>query len=566
MSAPTHPLDQVTIPKPCNADWDSMIGNDKVRFCEHCNLHVNNLSAMTRTQAMRLVARSRGRLCVRFIQLPGVKVLTKTPEKLYRIGGRVSRIAAGAFTATLSLSSGAAQTRSDPAPGMLRQTQTTAALSINPAAEGRRLSGIIKDPNGAVVSGATVTLSNMQTNLAFVYTTGDDGTYTFSLLEGGRYRVMAEAPSFAPTGSVEIDLQANAARTVDFALKIPEVIAQVEVMSEIVTMGVMSVNEPAHRLIRAAFRNNLAEVAQLAPITSDLNANDEATDTSALAYAVQNHNRDMVLVLLAAGANPNSVDSHGNTPLMHLHEGATVELVHTLISAGAGVNAQDDAGETALLLAAGSCNFAVFKELIDAGARIDAMDNNRNTVLINAAANDDVEVLKLMIKAGLNVNAKNHAGKTALANAAESGKGEALKALIEAGAEMSLTPQELNQALEVAIRNEDLDSVRTFIAAGADVNVKSDANDTTLLMQASEKAKPEVLKVLIHAGADLNSVDDGGWTAIMHADEVENVRLLINAGADMTIRTKDGLTALGMALKYEQPEIVALLKSLGAPE
>jgi hypothetical protein len=50
-------LDRLRIASPCKADWNSMIGNDQVRFCEHCHLHVTDLSTMTRQQAMRLVAR-----------------------------------------------------------------------------------------------------------------------------------------------------------------------------------------------------------------------------------------------------------------------------------------------------------------------------------------------------------------------------------------------------------------------------------------------------------------------------------------------------------------------------
>src|SRR5947199_2755457 len=111
MSNQLRSLDQITIPTPCDADWDSMAGNDQVRFCEHCNLQVNNLSSMTRLDAMRLVARAKGRLCVRYIQrLDGGVPTRGVPEKLHRISRRVSRIAAGAFTATLSLTSAAAQT------------------------------------------------------------------------------------------------------------------------------------------------------------------------------------------------------------------------------------------------------------------------------------------------------------------------------------------------------------------------------------------------------------------------------------------------------------------------
>jgi hypothetical protein len=82
------------IPAPCEADWESMIGNERVRFCEHCNLHVTNLSTLTRQEAMRLVSRSEGRLCVRFVKRVDGSVVTKQlPQKLHQIGRRVSRIA-----------------------------------------------------------------------------------------------------------------------------------------------------------------------------------------------------------------------------------------------------------------------------------------------------------------------------------------------------------------------------------------------------------------------------------------------------------------------------------------
>jgi ankyrin repeat protein len=52
----------------------------------------------------------------------------------------------------------------------------------------------------------------------------------------------------------------------------------------------------------------------------------------------------------------------------------------------------------------------------------------------------------------------------------------------------------------------------------------------------------------------------------MFADDVENVRVLLNAGADMSIKNNDGLTALGMAIKYDQEDSIKLLRSRGAPE
>ena len=43
-----------------------MNGDERIRYCDGCHKHVYNLSAMTRTEAERLVCESAGSLCVRF--------------------------------------------------------------------------------------------------------------------------------------------------------------------------------------------------------------------------------------------------------------------------------------------------------------------------------------------------------------------------------------------------------------------------------------------------------------------------------------------------------------------
>lgn len=85
-----------------------------------------------------------------------------------------------------------------------------------------------------------------------------------------------------------------------------------------------------------------------------------------------------------------------------------------------------------------------------------------------------------------------------------------------------------------------------------------------MLMHAAERGKPATVKILIDAGADLNAVDDDGWSALMRANDVESVRLLLNGGADMSLKNKEGKTAL--ALNAEQEDIAKLLRSRGAPD
>lgn len=66
MSRKSRSLDAIFVSKPCTADWDSMTGNRRMRFCQECNKNVYNLSAMSSDEAEALIARFEGRLCARF--------------------------------------------------------------------------------------------------------------------------------------------------------------------------------------------------------------------------------------------------------------------------------------------------------------------------------------------------------------------------------------------------------------------------------------------------------------------------------------------------------------------
>jgi len=553
-------LNQIKIAAPCDADWDSMKGNDQVRFCDHCDLHVTDLSRLTRHEAMRLVERSQGRLCVRYVRTAGGEILTRESQRLHQLGRRVSRLAAGAFTAAISISTAAAQ-------GSIEVTQHPAAVKVLSAVtEGAGISGVVTDPNGARVPGATITLVNKTTNLAYVYVTREDGAYKFSLLDTGRYSIEAEAPSFAKGEYRVLDLQQGSSETIDFNLRIPEIIAEIEIKGDqLVTMGVVAFSGPHDPLIKAAYKDELASVATLIPVTPDINANDSDTGVNAISYAIASHSHEMVNLLLSAGATLNNVTRQGRTPLMYLNDGATAEFARALISAGADVNGSAENGETVLMAAAASCKIEVFKELVAAGAKLDAKDENGNTILMRAAENEDPGIARLLIEAGVSLDARNKDGESALTFAARSGKGAILKTLINAGATINLTSSDLDEALITAIDNDDSSTVKIMLDAGANSNT-ADADHKTALMQAADNGKAEAIKVLINAGADINAVDDDGWTALMYCDDVESLRLLLNAGADLNAKNKKGQTVLAIASEAGQEDIVKLLKSRGAPE
>jgi hypothetical protein len=99
MSRTTIPLEVIDIPNPCPVEWNEMRGDERVRFCRHCSLHVYNLSEMTRDAAEALVAEREGRLCVRFLRRADGTVITRDCENAWkRAAKRASRLA-GAATA-----------------------------------------------------------------------------------------------------------------------------------------------------------------------------------------------------------------------------------------------------------------------------------------------------------------------------------------------------------------------------------------------------------------------------------------------------------------------------------
>ncbi|HEX8149230.1 MAG TPA: hypothetical protein VF591_18760 [Pyrinomonadaceae bacterium] len=102
MPAYTNPLEHVRVAAPCPADWGKMVGDERVRYCDRCSLHVYNLSGMTRREAEALVTNAEGRLCVRYYRRPDGTILTRNcPVGLSALKRRAARAATATMTAVL---------------------------------------------------------------------------------------------------------------------------------------------------------------------------------------------------------------------------------------------------------------------------------------------------------------------------------------------------------------------------------------------------------------------------------------------------------------------------------
>lgn len=58
-------FNSIEVPAPCPKDWNEMIGDEKTRLCRRCDKDIYDISAMTRKEAGKLVAKSAGSICGR---------------------------------------------------------------------------------------------------------------------------------------------------------------------------------------------------------------------------------------------------------------------------------------------------------------------------------------------------------------------------------------------------------------------------------------------------------------------------------------------------------------------
>lgn len=95
------------------------------------------------------------------------------------------------------------------------------------------ITGTITDPSGATVPNATVTITNVGTNVSQSTTTGEDGSYRFSLVPPGQYVVDVKASSFAEFKVSGIVVQASQVIPLNVKLELASGKSVVEVFEQV---------------------------------------------------------------------------------------------------------------------------------------------------------------------------------------------------------------------------------------------------------------------------------------------------------------------------------------------
>jgi ankyrin repeat protein len=332
-------------------------------------------------------------------------------------------------------------------------------------------------------------------------------------------------------------------------------------------------------LMTAARTGTLASVKALLARGASVDSKDERRGQTALMWAVAEGHASVVQELIAAGADFRARLTSGFTPLLLAAREGRIDVARVLLKSGADVNETipvdgprrrgyggrlPPAGATALLVALMNGHFELAAQLLDAGANANA----------DLPGYTPLHAITAVRKPGIGDNDPAPEGSGNMTSI------ELVKKLAAHGANlnaaMTKRPNLNNTRLNelgatpyfLAALTADAELMRTLATLGANPLLPNADNSTPLMAAAglatrspgedagTESEVLEAVQVALDLGADVNSVDNNGETA-MHAAAYKNlpkvVKFLAAKGAriDVWNRTdKFGWTPLAIAVGY----------------
>ena len=223
-----------------------------------------------------------------------------------------------------------------------------------------------------------------------------------------------------------------------------------------------------------------AIVAGVVVVSGFLAIQGEESPSGDLSEAVGAGDANLVRAHLDAGATSDEPRVNGFTPLMRAAIRDDVAIVTLLLGAGADPHATAPEGLTAVHVAAQADAVASFEALVAAGADMGAASINGMNALHHAADLGSVGVIEYIAAQGMDLDVRSEAVTQGHGHPRDRGA----------------------SALGIAARAGRLEAVETLLALGAGVDTLSATGHSPLLLAVFSGHSPEVVAVLLAAGAD----------------------------------------------------------------
>jgi ankyrin repeat protein len=313
-------------------------------------------------------------------------------------------------------------------------------------------------------------------------------------------------------------------------------------------------------LLSIAAGSHLAGVDMLRLLVengANVNGVGKQLDGTPLSVAAKSGDIDKVRFLLEAGADPHLSTSSGYTPLIHAVYGQSPtrpQVVRLLLDVGADPNVVTGYGESPLGTALYFSDFATLRILLDAGADMKTLGWN---ALMYAIAFGTVDEVQAELQGGAVPNEDRKRGMTPWHLCLLVGDVPKAEKLLEHGAKLEADD------LFTAVGKDNPEMVRWLLDKGADPNAQ-DSYQHTVLSRAATWQANACVKLLIEAGANVQTEDHVHSQPIGHASTPEILKLLAAAGADINYISGEGYTRLKYAAERGQVEMVRALLEMGA--
>ena len=363
------------------------------------------------------------------------------------------------------------------------------------------------------------------------------------------------------------------------------------------------------RFIKTLFysQNSKNEMLRVAVANQELNATKHAIEIGAdlesrngngqtpIHIAAGNGDLKMVRMLVAARVNVNARIENRSaivTPLHLAAERKDCEVVRVLLAAGTEPDLKSYQGRTPLFYAVSNgdtesirllleynadprgllnkavvtCIPAIVQLLISKGADPNAEYETRKAPLYWAIHNGRSDVVEILLNNNAECNVPDCDGKTPLHYAVERGYEQIVSLLLEKGVDPNVNTEKCDSPLHIAAGKGYVSIVRLLISRGADPNAK-DKNRKSPLCWAVYNRRSDVVKILLNNNAECNVPDCDGKTPLHYAAERgadKIVSLLLERGVDPNVSTKNCDSPLHIAAGKGHIRIVKQLLDCGA--
>ena len=275
------------------------------------------------------------------------------------------------------------------------------------------------------------------------------------------------------------------------------------------------------------------------------------------------------------GTNKYGADPHNRLLNINFWQTSTLEDIKTTIKRDGDVHAHDESEWTPLHMAvAFRPNSEITSMLLDEGVNIEARTEDGLTPLHLAARwNFTPKTIQVLLSKGADIAVRDKGGKTPFDYAKENKHLIASPIILKRLKDVGKKETESAFMLEAKFwETATVEDVVKILDSGANIEACDSNGATPLLLAAGINKTPEVTSLLLGRGADIQTRDKRGWTALHRAVvsplpslvresypiTPELISLLLDRGADIEAKAEGGLTPLHRAVVDNQHlEIIA---------